>query len=598
MSGYIFTDPNYCPTNTYIASIVLSESGPWGLDPITKVLTIPNSATRLRGQPVWTYDTASGVMELTFTQFNGTTNQFPAFASPTGTLAERSNALENNGIGIEFIWSDLDGASLSANPSAMTNAQGAAGRKYQDHQYYVWVDMNVSRPTHWWCPVSQAWWRIRPLRNTLTVGPDSSFDFQTLNAAFAYINGLPTSPNVNDPNQDAKQSATNMWTVILWRQTTITARLEMLDFVNVMFMPGAQIIDSPTSHPGTVMLSMSTTDPVRSTTLGTGGLKFRALWSSLSPYFGNSSDRTLYNIVHGPGVAGGDVSAILISGMQSASLSNLSIYLTLNSLSVTSCTGVRVGGAILEAQNLARQGVHLNRINCCSEPSEITGGATTCFWFEQTSGACYMSDCQAIFTSKIPTNGRSRAIVFWGTGTSTLEIDECRVETPAYGTPTIDPSGLLVINGATGTVFVSRSDFEGFGSTSDGSKARCMDLRGGNTVVALSKIVITQSTTTTSADPSTPVLYDATTGTSMIVDGCVLLAPAANADGIRLLGVTNALSAEAKVNQCVIVGGRGSVFTSASLTNANFYGNHLDGVINGTFTANAATQTFNTTYRV
>jgi len=598
MSGYIFTDPNYCPTNTYIASIVLSESGPWGLDPITKVLTIPNSATRLRGQPVWTYDSASGVMELTFTQFNGTTNQFPAFASPTGTLSERSNALENNGIGIEFIWSDLDGASLSANPSAMTNAQGAAGRKYQDHQYYVWVDMNVSRPTHWWCPVSQAWWRIRPLRNTLTVGPDSSFDFQTLNAAFAYINGLPTSPNVNDPNQDAKQSATNMWTVILWRQTTITARLEMLDFINVMFMPGAQIIDSPTSHPGTVMLSMSTTDPIRSTTLGSGGRKFRATWSSLSPYFGNSTNRNLYNIVHGPAVASADASAIFISGMQSASLSNLSIYTTLNGLSVSWSASIRVAGALLEAQNLARQGVHLNRINCCSEASSSTASATTCFYIEHSSGACYMSDCQAIFTSTIPTNGRTHGVIFLGSGASTLEIDECRVETAVYGTPTIDMSAIFLASSSVGTVFVSRCDVEAFGSTTDGSRARAIDVRGGNMIASLSKLVVTQSVTSTSADPSTPALYDASTGTSMIVDGCVLLAPAANADGIRLIGVTNALSAEAKVNQCVIVGGRGSVFTNSSLTNANFYGNHLDGVINGTFTANAATQTFNTTYRV
>lgn len=598
MPNIIIDDPNACATSTNITSIILSSTGPWGLNVITGVLTIPNSASILRNQPVWTWDATGVVNELVFTEFDNTTNQYPSLVSSTSSYGERADSFENNGVGLEFIHSDENGGVRPANPNLILNSQSTAGRKYQQYQYFVWVNDDVGRPTHWWSPVSNTWWQIRPLRNNVTVGPDASFDFQTLNAALAYITALPVTAVADDPNQDARQSTTNRWTVILFGQTQVTARIDVQDFINVLFMPGAQIIDSPTSHPGQRMISIFSGDRAGDRTLD-------AVWSAINPYFGDSRNTANYNIVHYPNSSNGDACAIFISWMDIVSLSDLSIYVGGNGFT-PDISGIRVEGDCFDVLSAVRKGIHLNRINVCFEPSTDPLKNSSGFSIAHDSGTCYLNDCQAMGTPTLYDGFTTSAgIIIDCSGTANVDIEECRFQSGSDVVANARNSAIKILNqGAltsTGTIFVSRSDFESYGDLNDGSYAYGIDNGGMSFHSAHSRFAIIQQVTGASATPSASVRYNPTTGLGMRMDACILSGEFSNTDALSLVATSNVHVSEINFAQCVIIGGRYSILVASgtgTLTNARFYGNHIEGAINGTFGAVAATTTYNTSYLV
>jgi hypothetical protein len=462
----------------------------------------------------------------------------------------------------------------------------------------VWVNDDVGRPTHWWSPVSNTWWQIRPLRNNVTVGPDASFDFQTLNAALAYIKTLPLTAVTDDPNQDARQSTTNRWTVVLWGKTQVTARIDVQDFINVLFMPGAQIIDSPTSHPGGRMIQIYSPDRG-------GDTKLDAVWSAVNPYFGNSGNTNLYNIVHYPNSSVGDVCAIFISSMESVSISDLSIYVGNNGFTPT-LSGIRVEGDCFESLSMVRQGIHLNRINVCYQPSRDTVIYACGFDIAHDSGTVYMNDCQAMSApSAFEGDECSAGVIFNGSGTSNLEIEECRFQS-GNDLVTISRNSAIKVESqgavtTTGRIFITRSDFEAYGDINDGSYAYAVDSLGASFHAVHSRFAIVQSVTTASAVVSAVVRYNPSSGLGMRMDGCILDGEASNTDGLALPGTSNAHVSEINFSQCVIIGGRYSILITngtGTLTGSAFYGNHIEGAVSGTFSAAAATTTYNRSYLV
>lgn len=615
MGNILFNDPTNCLTSAEITSVVLSSSGPWGLDTATGVLTIPTTSELLRGQPQWIYNATTKVNELVFYRMdNSDICKFQARLSPFASSTEKANSFENNGVGLEIIHSKEVGGTRPANPNLIPNSAGTTNRKYRQSQYYIWFEDPVGRPTHWWSPIDLRWWQIRPLRNTLTVGPNQSFDFTSLEAAISYITTLPVTAATRDPNQDALQSSTNIWNIVMWGQTIVTTTISAPDYINVLFMPGSQIITSSSSHPGATMILFD------GSTRADG--KIRATWTSLNSHAGQSvstsgspydqTETRSYNIIHTANDSTSNFTAVLISDVKSMVLNDISIAVDTSGYDPDTMAAIRVTGDCSESAALtaARQGVHFNRVNASVVPrNTLTTTELTGFSFEHTAGACYMDDCQVTAQKYLEEAGQNICVRLLNTGSSVVEMNECRIQAATYVNAALNNTNMSVgirsynIN-TTGKLIVVRSDIEAYGSTTAAQGASGLFHAGGDAICALSRFSVVQSffgadpVSTPSACVRTGVMSSAYT---LRLDSCVLrtTASASNSSALRVSGASNTHAAKLVVNQCVIVSPRYSIdLAGATLTNSQFYGNHIEGPISGSFGALAATTTYNTSFLV
>lgn len=612
MENILFDDPTKCSTSAEITSVVLSSSGPWGLNFSTGVLTIPTTSELLRGQPQWVYNATTKVNELVFYRMdNSDICKFQARLSPFASSTEKDQSFENSGVGLEIIHSEEVGGTRPANPNLIPNSAGTTGRKYRQSQYYIWFEDPVGRPTHWWSPIDLRWWQIRPLRNTLTVGPNQSFDFSSLEAAISYITTLPVTALTRDPNQDARQSATNVWNIVMWGQTTVTTTISAPDYINVVFMPGSQIIPgSNASHPGATMILFD------GSTRADG--KIRATWTSLNSHPGQSATTVIsipsreYNIIHTANDSTSNFTAVLISDVKSMVLNDISIAVDPSTFDPDTMAAIRVTGNCSESAALdaARQGVHFIRVNASVTPRDTLGSTEMMgFSFEHTAGACYMDDCQVTAQKYLEELGQNICVRLFNTGSSVVEINECRIHAAKYINSSLNTTqtsvGIRSYNtNTTGKTVVVRSDIEAYGSTTAAQGGIGFFHSGGDVICALSRFSVVQSFlgADPAASPSGCVRIGNMANTfTLRLDSCVLrtTASASNSHALQVNGASNTHAAKLVVNQCVIVSPRYSInLFAGTMTNSQFYGNHIEGPINGSFGALAATTTYNTSFLV
>lgn len=598
-------DPLVCGTisgDVVITGVSLSETGPWGYDPITQTLILPNKVNRLTSNSVFG-NSPDDTNELRMTEYDGT--EWDLYVLANGTLSQKANSFEDNGVGIEIIHGDETNDIRPASPSLITNASGVANRKYRDHQYYLWFDDAYGKFTSWWDKVTQQWYPIRSNRNVLHVHPASSGtvpEYSTLSAALSYLAGLPVSPASGDPNQNARPSITNRWTVIIHGRITETATIYPPDFVDVLFMPGAQLYCTGASGPGV---------HVNNTGRYTSGV-FNSMWSAVSAYGFAVHDIRSYQIVRVSTSAAGWTECLRISDIHRMVLSNIALRHESGSNSTNHFTILLEGNSTASTE---KTGIRFFKVYSVMNASNNT---TWPYWRSalysiMNDGNFYADDCQFVITP----NSTGFGVGAWfdqqtgGTvnNFAAIHLNECFFNAARGSGCHAIVVSMGISNGSPlGMVDAVNCTFEAYG---DSSGYGCAAANVETNFKATKCIFRIASWTTTGASPNALTA-------NMAASSCAIYAPIANnavmsLDECMLYGETPAATALSIVNNgsfipdkivmtgCILNGQLASVasLSGTESLNKKFYRSQFVGPIVGTpFGCAAATTTYNTSFLI
>jgi hypothetical protein len=590
-------DPDICglPSGQIlISAVVVSVSGPWGYDAITQTLTIPDNSNLLTNGPVWQWNSANQTMEMRFIEIDGTAYYLQT--NSVGTTAQKSMSFQDNGVGIELIHSDETSGVLPASPSDIPNAVGTTNRKFKDHQYYLWFNNDHGRFTHWWNPANSTWRVIRQNRNVLIVHPSGGGnrpEYATLSSAYTYLTSLPVSPAAGDPNQDARPSISNRWSVIIYGRITETAQIEARDFIDVFFMPGGQLYCTASIGPGVLF---DGTSAIRA-----NANEFAASWTSVGASFSSAANDRTANIVRLPLNNTGTSSCIKINAMSSMNLSNLSLYFADGS-SNHNHWGIEVTGNC-QGTNIYREGVYLWRI--CVVMNAVANNTWPYFRAvlacNHSAGNVYAEDCIFMYTPQ--SNGLGEGVMNSDISSAAyLHLNECFVNASREGAS-------HALWAQLGMTLVTNSTFEAYGNLTNGFGSAALNLNGN--IQAFKCIFRIVQAGTISGSPNAQtigmiassccVYGQIPDGESARFDDCAFYGETAVATGITL--APNGTWADTKLvmTGCVV---RAQLASIASLmaTTGNtkkIYRTHLEGPISGTpFGCAGATTAYGTSFLI
>jgi len=596
-------DPLSCGTisgDVVITGVSLSENGPWGYDPITQTLTLPNKVNRLTSNSTFG-NSPDDTSELRMVEYDGT--EWDLYVLANGTLSQKANSFEDNGVGIEIIHGDETNDIRPASPSLITNASGVANRKYRDHQYYLWFDDAYGKFTSWWDKVTQQWYPIRSNRNVLHVHPASSGtvpEYSTLSAALSYLAGLPVSPASGDPNQDARPSISNRWSVIIHGRITETATIYPPDFVDVLFMPGAQLYCTGASGPGV---------HINNTGRNVSGM-FDAMWSAVSAYAFAVHDIRSYQIVR-VSTAASMTECLRISDIHRMVLSNIALRHESGSTSANHHTILLEGNSTSSTE---KTGIRFFRVYSVMNASSNT---TWPYWRSalysiMNDGNLYADDCQFVITPDSIGYGigawldRMPAQI---NNYAEMHFNECFFN----GARSNAGHALVVtmgINGSTtfGTVNATNCTFEAYGDSNGYGAAAANIQTSFNATKCVFRIA---SWTTVGASPnaltsslgaSSAAIWELVANNAVLrLDDCVLYGETAAATAISLQVNGSWNNSKFIATGCIFNGQLASVacMGSAANTALRIYRSQFVGPIAGTpFGCAAATTTYNTSFLI
>lgn len=590
-------DPDICgiPTGeVFISAVIVSVSGPWGYDAITQTLTIPDNTNLLTNGPAWQWDSVNQTMRMRFIEIDGTAYYLQT--NSVGTTAQKSMSFQDNGVGIELIHSDETSGVLPASPSVIPNAAGTTNRKYKNHQYYLWFNDNHGRFTHWWDPTTSVWNLIRTNRNVLIVHPSGGGnlpEYATLSSAYTYLIGLPVSPVAGDPNQDARPSITNRWSIIIYGRITETAQIEARDFIDVFFMPGGQLYCTANSGPGVLFDGSSV--------IRANAKEFASSWTSVGVSFPSAANDRTANIVRAPASSNGVSSCIKINAMSGMNLSNLSLYHASASSSYNHW-GIEVTGNCQGGTNIYREGVYLWRI--CSVVNAVGNNTWPFFraalYCNHDAGNVYAEDCIFMYTPE--SNGLGEGVMNSNIDTiAYLHLNECFVNASRNGAS----HALWTQQGIT---LATNSTFEAYGGLTNGFGSAALNANGNIQAFKCIFRIAQAGTIGGSADALTTgmslssccVYAQIPNGQSARFDDCVFYGNTSAATGVTL--VSNGTWSDTKLTMtgCVVRAQLASIasITGTTGTTKRIYRTHLEGPVVGAFGAAAATTTYGTSFLI
>lgn len=584
-------DPFICGVNAgpiIINSVAVSESGPWGYDPVAQTLTIPSNSNLL-GSPSWGYDATNKTMRMQMTQVDGSVFYLPVYSR--GTVSEQSMSFQDNGVGINVIHSDETSGVLPASPSAIPNAAGTTNRKYRDHQPYLWFNDDRGRFTHWWNPVRSTWETIRSTRNVLIVHPSGGTnipEFATLSSAYTYLASLPASPASGDPNQDAAPSASNRWTIMVHGRITETANINARDFIDVFFMPGAQLYLTSSSGPGVMF---DGTSSLRATTG-----KFAANWTSIGAATFSPTGARAASIVRAPTTTTAITSCIQVKDMNSMMLSNIGLFHESGSNSFNHYC-IHVTGAL--AGSTERDGLYLWRVyaiaSAVSNPWPYPRIAMFC---DHSSGGVYADDCHFVFTPDSFGLG-------WGvlgsnqSDTAYLYLTECFVNAPKNG-------ACHALYTQQGRILATNSTFEAYGD-SNGFGSAAAFVQGFTTATKCIFRIVQYGSVSGSPDAqiagafSCCAYINVSSVFQAIFEDCVFSGETSVSTAVTVSVSDVWTDSILLMTGCVLRGGLASFVSLSGTTSSTkrLYRCHLDGPISGTpFGCAAATTAYGTSFLI
>jgi len=588
-------DPDICGVpagQIVVSSVVTSQAGPWGYDPITQTLTIPDNSNLL-GAPVWNYDSVNQTMRLQMTQIDGSVFYLPVHSR--GTVSEKSSSFQDKGVGLEIIHSDENSGVLPASPSVIVDASGTANRKYRNHQPYFWFNDDHGKFTHWWNPTRSQWEVIRTNRNVLIVHPSGGgnlVEFSTLSAAYTYLASLPALPDPDDPNQDAQPTATNRWTILIHGRITETAQVNARDWVDVFFMPGGQLYCTATSGPGVMFDGSSALrlDP---------GL-FPSNWSSIGASTFATPESRAANIVRNSGTSTGISSCIQINSMTGMSLTNIGLFFESGDNNFNHHC-ILVTGSLL-GTNTIRSGVYLRRVVASmSAPNNNTWpfyrSSLQC---QHTSGALYAEDCKFVFT---PNSFGLGSGVLAPSGTATLYLTECFVNASKQG------SSHALWGQVDGTTYAINSTFEAYGDSTNAYGSSAFQAAGNSfaskcifRIASIGVAGASPNALTAGLAASSACVYHTVADANVAVfEDCMFYANTTVSTGLTLELIGAWAETKLRMTGCVIRATLASIasLTGTQSTTKQIYRSHLDCPIAGaSFGCAAATTTYNTSFLV
>jgi hypothetical protein len=587
-------DQTICQSTTLeISSVIVSSNAPYGYDSLTKVLRISDNSLALTGSPIWDNETGNDTKFLSFAQVNGSVNTYVKRVHARGTTDQQSQSFQDNGVGLEIIHSTETSNILPLTPSAIDNALGFTGRKYQNYQYYLWFDDLVGKITYWWDVQAAQWKKVLQGTNVLVVNGEGGGDFTKLTDAYTYLTGLAVPP-----------SASNIWTVLIYNRVSETTVVNAHDFINVVFMPGGQLYVNANSSTS-VRFSGSASAPVRYT----AGV-FSALWSSvekssitgLTSTSGNG--RPYFHII---GVLNDALatpqSVIEINAMKDIALHGLSVYLDNGTSTFRSGYVVKITGACVNSFDLSQKNVILKDMTLIAGSNQILGQRQYGVFTEHSSGNIYIDDC--MISSDLDNLSAVTGIDIFSSGTTYL--NECMVLTSIKsGSYAINIRGATTLVAgsrvfATNCVFESYTDTTtGYGSAAARIEAnaqfsKCTFRFRGNVAAGGNPL-------TSGLAASSAAVWALVRDTQQVkFHECLLFADAGTACGLSIQNNGTWADTKLILNKCSVYGPLASVAsqTGTTGTTKKFYGCSFEGPISGTpFGCAAATATLATNYRV
>lgn len=577
-----------------ISSVIVSSSAPYGYDSLTKVLTIPDNSMALTGSPRWGYESGNDTTYLAFDQVNGLANWFHKRVHSRGSTDQQSQSFQDNGVGLEIIHSSETSNVLPATPSAIDNALGFTGRKYPNYKYYLWHDDLVGKITYWWDVQASTWKKVLQNTNVLIVNGKGGGDFTKLTDAYTYLTGLAVPP-----------SASNIWTVLIYNRVYETTIVNAHDFINVVFMPGGQLLVNANSSTS-VRFSGSASAPIRYTT----GV-FSAIWSavektSITDLTSPSNNGKPYFHIIGQinDNLASPQSVIEINAMKDITLHGLSVYCEQGVSTLRSGYVVNITGACIDTARVNSKNVILKDMTLVAGSTQIAGVRQFGVFTQHSSGNIYIDDC--LITSDIENLSAVTGIHVFSSGT--VYLNECIVmtssRTGSYALNLAGASTLVAGSGffATNCIFEAYTDFaSGYGSAAARVNANAQFTKcifrfrgyGGSP---------TGNALTAGLAASSAAVWAGVRDTQQVkFHECLLFADAATGCGLSIENNGTWTDAKISMNKCSVYGPLASVASQTGTTSITkkFYGCSFEGPIAGTpFGCVAATATLATNYRV